>query len=251
MRQIIKTNIIYLNMENTEIKTEFTNHMLFIMLNHIYSGLQLIYNSAENIKIKYNEKNKTIGNTIKIFKILLKDIGILPESKINNDVSKLLSKCHYIQNLLDATYKSWIVVLTGKPCIDNHTININNFVHKCYIEATQNLLENGQALNEFSADVTNKNISKDIVKYSILNAFLLEIPFDVIFKEYLKPKIIEPIKSSENKIDVIKSEIPKKIIEIDLSKYNDDKSKPIEENHEEENHINLIKLSDCAQDFSD
>lgn len=202
MRHLYERNII-------EIKNEYTQFLLNIMIPLLNEGIKsLYYHSIEAEKkikstIANNPKFVNPG-IVKIFQMYLKDIEDLNASAIEKETERIRikSKCsEWFDDLVKAVIKSNIVLLTynvsEKTCklIDekyHEKININDFVHKCYVECARLFYNNPEFLwheftkNSHLCDIKkNKSEVNEIIKTAVLEAIRKMLPMKLILREYL------------------------------------------------------------------
>ena len=135
-----------------EVKNEFNNYIISILVPHIHNGLtgMLDYSiNMFNLIEEKKKKDKTINNPgiIRIFKMCLSDISTLNNHEIENEYLRIKEKSNcseWFDNLIRAYFKSYILFLTWDPETSNskyvendiyNKISIKDYIHKCYIES--------------------------------------------------------------------------------------------------------------------
>jgi len=201
-----------------DIKLEYTSYLINMLTPLIYEGFQSIYNHAIELHSKLNpsatdDLNKH-PNLTKIFQICLKDIPSLSQSSIDMEVKRIkeYSRCSELfDDLIKAVVKSYIILLTfnasGKKCklvIEKYheKININDFIHKCYIECANIFYNNPELFwNESDKETQQvcKNNAYDCIKQGVIEAIHKILPVKDILREYLSNDYIEEIQ--EHKAD--------------------------------------------------
>jgi hypothetical protein len=125
---------------------------------------------------------------------------------------KEYSRCSELfDDLIKAVVKSYIILLTfnasGKKCklvIEKYheKININDFIHKCYIECANIFYNNPELFwNESDKETQQvcKNNAYDCIKQGVIEAIHKILPVKDILREYLSNDYIEEIQ--EHKAD--------------------------------------------------
>jgi hypothetical protein len=183
----------------TESKNEFNNLLNNILIPHLYNGIfgMLEYSIQTNNMLE--EKKKKIKNvqnpgTINIFKMCLNDISGINNYEIENEYKRIKEKSNcaeWFDNLIKASFKSYVLFLTWDPRTSNskyndnemyEKISIKDFIHKCYIETCDYFKENPEI---FLKRGPKKEIY-DIIKNCIEIAIKKTIPYNEIIQEYLK-----------------------------------------------------------------
>ena len=120
-----------------ETKQEYTTQLINILTPIVYEGLQSIY--QEVVKIS------TPDNILKNFQLFMQRIPKWNNEMIHNETQRIMnnSKSYaWLEDLIKATLKANIIVLTYNPNIANQikvdpllyqNIKIDDFVHKIYI----------------------------------------------------------------------------------------------------------------------
>ncbi len=221
-----------------EIKNEYTNFLIHSLINPLYHGINLIY--QQTVKTYDKFKNTTHGekpSIAKIFEIYLKNIEKLNNIEIEKESKRVKIQSgiyEYFDDLLKAVIKSNIVLLTYNVCettcklIDqkyHEKINVNDFIHKCYIELVNNIYSNIELVCQEFEKKNNLELNK-LIKISISSAIQKMLPLKEILTEYLvndyiidvpkpeviqeKKQIINNLKSYVNVSEIIKQNDNKK-----------------------------------------
>lgn len=206
-----------------DIKNEYTDRLTDILVPLLYEGMKSIYNDAIKCFDKAEEARKYNQTAVnpginKFFQIILKGIPTLSQAGIEVEVKRIkeFSRCSDIfDDLVKAVVKSHIVLLTynasGKTCKlvnerYHEKININEFIHKCYIECSQVFYDNPDLLSsDYPKDTLQmcKHSAYKYIKTAISDAIHGILPLKQILQEYLSNDyIVETINDehSENKI---------------------------------------------------
>lgn len=214
-----------------EIKNEFTEYLLNILTIPLYDGFNSIYKKSIELSSIYDNKIKS-GLSItnpginNLFKIFLKDIPNLNRDRIERETIRIKNSGKHIDffdDLIKVVIKSYIILLTSineqnynllKNIKHYDNVDTCNFIHKCYIEISKNLMNVPDIFNESNNPPSKikENYTEciELIKKGILNAIRNVIPMKDIITEYLKndqKKIL--ISEIKNKI----SNFNKKIID--------------------------------------
>ena len=205
----------------TESKNEFNNLLCSILVPHLYNGISgmLDYSvQTNNMLEEKKKKNKNIQNpgVLNIFKMCLNDVSGINNYEIENEYKRIKDKSdctEWFDNLIKATFKSYVLFLTWDPKISNskytdndlyEKISLKDFIHKCYIETCNYFKENPEL---FLKKSSKKDIY-EIIKNCIEMAIKKTLPYNEIIQEYLKINfIVEAEDKVQNKkeIDNIKN----------------------------------------------
>ena len=210
-----------------DIKNIYLQQLTSILTPCMFDSIKNIYNrSCEIAK----------GSKMSIeyaFKVCLKDLVNLSQQSIINEVSKIKSLSNsgsYFDNLVRSVIKSHIVLLSynvsKESCpicdIRKYNIDINKFIHECYIELGNQIfndprifimcLKDGDELNNINGNIRCGNKFDKLVKKCISKVVFSFIPVNDVLVEYLnKDKITDDyIKAKQ---DIEKDEIVNRIIE--------------------------------------
>jgi hypothetical protein len=193
----------------TETKNEFNNFLGGILVPHLYNGLSQLLEYSINMYNQIEERrkrNSRIQNPgiLNIFKLCLNDIKTLNNYEIENEYKRIkeTSGCaEFFDDLVRASFKSYILFLTWDPKTETskfsdnnfyNNIQIKDFIHKCYIETCE-------YFKDYPEIFLKKNSRKEIneiIKSCIENSIKKTVPYHNIIQEYLQ---IEFDKSKENK----------------------------------------------------
>ena len=210
-----------------DIKNIYLQQLTSILTPCMFDSIKNIYNrSCEIAK----------GSKMSIeyaFKVCLKDLVNLSQQSIINEVSKIKSLSNsgsYFDNLVRSVIKSHIVLMSynvsKESCpicdIRKYNIDINRFIHECYIELGNQIfndprifimcLKDGDELNNINGNIRCGNKFDKLVKKCISKVVFSFIPVNDVLVEYLnKDKITDDyIKAKQ---DIEKDEIVNRIIE--------------------------------------
>jgi len=184
-----------------EIKKIYQEQLLNVLTPLIYEGFITIYNNAKNKYNKFIEDKETPPSILIIFQLFLKEIPNLSNNLIDKETERIRSHSNcadYFDNLIRAVVKSTIILLTynhGKIMLNNEKfnskVNINNFIHKCYIECARTFYDQPSLFwDEISSNEYKKN---QILCYKLINKSITKtiqniLPMKNILDEYLMDK---------------------------------------------------------------
>ena len=179
----------------TETKNEFNNFLCSILVPHLYNGIlgMLDYSiNTYNMLEEKHKKNKNIQNPgiINIFKMCLNDVSGINNNEIENEYKRIKDKsgcCEWFDNLIKASFKSYVLFLTWDPRISNskysdndlyEKISLKDFIHKCYIETCEYFKENPEIFLKKGA----KKEIYDIIKNCIETGIRKTLPYNEIIQ---------------------------------------------------------------------
>jgi len=175
-----------------ETKNEYTTHLINILTPLIFEGLQSIYKEAQKIA--------NHDNVLKIFQSFLKGVPKWNQSIIEKETNRIVNSSHsygWLNDLIKATLKANLIVLIFNPTIktqnkiDNsfyQNININDFIHKVYIECARDIWNNPYLLYHDYPPIEIKRNQRDcinIIKDCIREAIRKLLPVKHILQIYL------------------------------------------------------------------
>lgn len=210
-----------------DIKNIYLQQLTSILTPCMFDSIKNIYNrSCEIAK----------GSKMSVeyaFKVCLKDLVNLSQQSITNEVSKIKSLSNsgsYFDNLVKSVIKSHIVLMSYNVSKENcpicdirkYNIDINKFIHECYIELGNLIfndprifimcLKDGDELNNINGNIRCGNKFDKLVKKCISKVVFSFIPVNDVLVEYLnKDKITDDYIKAKQEIE--KDEIVNKIIE--------------------------------------
>ena len=208
-----------------ETKQEYTIQLINVLTPLIYEGLHSIY--QEVIKIS------NCDNVLKNFQIFMQRIPKWNNDIINNETQRIMnnSKSYsWLEDLIKATLKANIIVLTYNPTVkDQHkldssfyqNININDFIHKIYIECARELWSNPYLFyHQYSPIELKRNRRESIllIKDCIKEAIRKLLPVKHILQIYLGEEMEDtlPENNFEKSISEVESRNLDKLIKKDL-----------------------------------
>ena len=208
-----------------ETKQEYTTQLINILTPIIYEGLQSIY--QEVLKIS------TSDNILKNFQLFMQRIPKWNNEMIHNETMRIMnnSKSYaWLEDLIKATLKANIIVLTYNPNISNQikvdpllyqNIKIDDFIHKIYIECARELWNNPYLFYHNYPPIELKRNQRDsilLIKDCIKEAIRKLLPLKHILHIYLgeEMEIGIPDNNFDKSISEIEGNNLNKLVKKDL-----------------------------------
>jgi len=175
-----------------ETKNEYTTHLINILTPLVFEGLLSIYKEAQEIAGP--------DNVLKIFQTFLKRIPKWNQTIIEKETNRIINSSHsygWLGDLIKATLKANLVVLMYNPTIKIQTkldntfyknVNVNDFIHKVYIECAREIWNNPYLLYHNYPPIEIKRNQRDcmnIIKDCIKEAIRKLLPVKHILQIYL------------------------------------------------------------------
>lgn len=228
-----------------ETKQEYTTQLINILTPLVYEGLQSVYN--EILNISSNE------STLKNFQYSLQKIPKWNNEIIHKETQRIMNNSKsfsWLEDLIRATLKANIVVLTYNPTVRNQVkvdptlyqnVKIEDFIHKIYIECARDFWNNPYLFYHNYSPIELKRNQRDcinIIKDCIKEAIRKLLPVKHILKIYLNEDL-----EADDDIEVSIPEKYKnqlnKIVNMDLHENNTmDSHQPtnINDSHKSDSH---------------
>jgi len=214
-----------------ETKQEYTIQLINVLTPLIYEGLQSIY--QEVVKVS------TCDNILKNFQTFMQRIPKWNNDIIHNETQRIMnnSKSYsWLEDLIKATLKANIIVLTYNPTVKNQTkidpslyqnINIDSFIHKIYIECARELWNNPYLFYHHYAPIELKRNQRDsilLIKDCIKEGIRKLLPVKHMLQIYLGEEMDSglPDNNFEKSISEVESKNLNKLIQKDLYQTNGD-----------------------------
>ena len=208
-----------------ETKQEYTTQLINVLSPLIFEGLKSIYDEAQNAS--------TPENILKNFQCFLKRIPKWNNDIINKESLRIMnnSKSYtWLEDLIKATLKANIIVLTYNPSIKSQVkvdpnfyknIQINDFIHKIYIECAREIWNNPYLFYHNYPPIELKRNQRDtilLVKDCIKEAIRKLLPIKHILQIYLGEEMEggSPDDHFEKSISEIEEKNLTKLIKKDL-----------------------------------
>ena len=202
----------------TETKNEFNNFLHGILVPHLYHGIKGMLKYSENVfnqiemkkKKGFRIENPGITN---IFKKTLDGITSLNNHEIEEEYLRIKNSsgcAEWFDNLVKASFKSYVLFLTWDPQISNSKysdnsiydlISIKDFLHKCYVISC-NYFKNNPEL--FISKNSKKDVF-DVLKMCIDMGIKKSLPYNQIIEEYLQIEFDKTNDVNTKEIQNIKS----------------------------------------------
>jgi len=208
-----------------ETKYEYTTQLVNVLTPLIYEGLNSVYGEA--LKVSNNA-----DNVLKVFQSFLRRIPKWNTEMIKQESDRIMnnSKSYaWLPDLVKATLKANMLVLTYSPNLKNLTkidpnfyknIQIEDFIHKVYIEVARELWNNPYLMYHLYPPIELKRNQRDtinLIKESIKEAIRKLLPLKQILEIYLGEEL-EPnqINDFEKNISEAEERNIQKLINKDL-----------------------------------
>lgn len=179
-----------------ETKQEYTTQLINILTPLVYEGLQSVYN--EILTISSNE------STLKNFQYSLQKIPKWNNDIIHKETQRIMNNSKsfsWLEDLIRATLKANIVVLTYNPTVRNQVkvdpllyqnIKIDDFIHKIYIECAREFWNNPYLFYHSYSPIELKRNQRDcinVIKDCTKEAIRKLLPVKHILKIYLNEEL--------------------------------------------------------------
>ena len=193
----------------TNAKDMYLEYLLNVLSPLIYEGFYSIYKESVKIHTQIIEASK-IDESFKhkelfdIFKHFLVGLKKRNNTLIEDETKRIRANCgtpDIFDDLIKAVVKSHISVLTCTIKYDSvalntfhNTIDINNFIQKCYLECAKLLYDNVILFyHDTTSHIqkTNQHIIFTFINNGIKNTIKNLLPMKIILDNYLKMNIEE------------------------------------------------------------
>lgn len=246
-----------------ESKNEWASRLVTILTPAIIDGYKSIFEEAVKLCRENNEMDKYLMTFQNFITRIPKWNPMIIETEKKRITEK--SGCVYLEDLITCVHIIQLKILTAmrvgqkQKKIDIHIPKLDDFIHKCYIQAARKIYKNVYLfeINIPPLQVQKHNRELEIViQEAILNTLRESIPVEAILKAYMdetteedvteeiKEEILEkPSAISGGDINIDSSnEIKKPIVEDSSSLTNDSKLSfnNIDYIKDENNHENVV-----------
>jgi len=228
-----------------ETKKEYTIQLINLIYYKIYQGIESIYQNS--VKVSKEE------DILKVFQKLLKKVPRWDDNiKLQERVRILDDNAFLIENLMKATIKANIIILTYSPYKNKQTkinkelynsVNVMDFIHKIYIECAREIFNNPFLFyHKYSPLEIKRNQREtfDLIKKSIEEAIRKMLPVQHILDIYLGDDTQSNIQIDKIITDADKNNLDVMVRkDLNLSKDQDDNKHFINKNN-----INIQEILD-------
>ncbi len=212
-QDIIMTSVYEKNI--VEVRNEYTTRLSQIITPCVYEGLATMFEKACDMQKKLEQINavqkKPAPPVIEIFEKLLDTIKQWNKDIIETETNRIrCEKNHseWFDKLIKATVKSNIILLTsGYSFRDDRVafknlhnkVESNNFIHQCYICASDRITNESYLFNKTNFSVheqnNNKKIALEHIRNAVQDAVWHSLPVGDILNEYvdIEPIVEQPI----------------------------------------------------------
>ena len=170
-----------------EAKNQYTKRLINTLVNHIYDGIQSIYDDSMKL-----EDENVFGK----FQEMLKQVPKWNQEMIDQETQRIVntSDCEWLADLITAVFLSNTRILTAvrlnsaKDSIDLKIPKLSHFVHKCYIECAREFYKNPFIFDDtISKGIQQKNMreSLSLIAQSIQAAIDRMLPYEQILMQYI------------------------------------------------------------------
>lgn len=239
-------------------KDIYTDYLLNILAPLLNEGFFMLYQQAQAYNEKASEKEKKDKNfknpgIDKLFQQLLFIFKDMSNTNIQEETKRIKNNsgcAEFFDDLIKACIKSHILVLTcnvknSKLVKENkfhETVDINAFIHKCYIESIKFLHEVTYLFNE--KNNKNSQLILNYIKLGIKDAIKSTLPMRQILEEFLNNNFDEVYDEHMKKVKDIVEETVKASV-----KETQKQASLLEEEKINDDNINLDRYDFDIEDF--
>ena len=191
-----------------EAKNEWGARLLTILTPHIIDGFRSILDESVNLCVGNDEMDKYLMT----FQNLIARIPKWSSEIVQKETTRIIEKsgCQYLEDLITCVHVIQLKILTSvrvgqKPKkVDIDIMNINDFIHKVYINCARQVYKNVYLFDINAAALLKQKHNREleiIVQECILNTVRDSIPIQTILRCYLDET------TEENVDEEVKEEI--------------------------------------------
>ena len=183
-----------------ESRNEWSSRLLGILTPLIIDG----YKSILDESIKLCKENNEVDKYLMTFQNLISRVPKWNATIIENERKRICEKsgCNYLEDLVTCVHILQLKILTAmrvgqkQKKIDINVPKIDDFIHKCYINAARKIYKN---VYLFQFDIPPLQIQKNhrelenIIQEAILNTLRESIPVEAILKAYMDETVEEDV----------------------------------------------------------
>jgi hypothetical protein len=192
-----------------ESKNEWAARLLTILAPHIIDGFRSILDESANLCRENDEMDKYLMT----FQNLIARIPKWNSDIVTTETQRIIEKsgCNYLEDLITCIHVIQLKILTAvrvgqkQKKVDLNVMNVNDFVHKAYINSARQMYRN---VYLFDVDVPPLQKQKNnrevemIVQECILNTIRDSIPVETILKCYMDETTEEDITEEVKEEDI-------------------------------------------------
>jgi hypothetical protein len=192
-----------------ESKNEWAARLLTILAPHIIDGFRSILDESVNMCRENDEMDKYLMT----FQNLIARIPKWNSDIVKTETQRIIEKsgCNYLEDLITCIHVIQLKILTAvrvgqkQKKVDLDVMNVNDFVHKAYINSARQMYRN---VYLFDLDVQPLQRQKNnreielIVQECILNTIRDSIPVETILKCYMDETTEEDITEEVKEEDI-------------------------------------------------
>ena len=192
-----------------ESKNEWGARLLTILTPHIIEGFRSILDES----VKLCKDNDEMDKYLMTFQNFISRIPKWNADIISKEVDRIIEKsgCAYLEDLITCVHVIQLKILTsvrvGKKAkkIDLNIMNLNDFVHKAYINVARQVYKNVYLFDIHESSLTKQKYNRElelIVQECILNTVRDSIPVQTILRCYLDETTEEDIEEEVKEEDI-------------------------------------------------
>jgi hypothetical protein len=192
-----------------ESKNEWAARLLTILTPHIIEG----FNSIMNESLKMCRENDENDKYLMTFQNLVARIPKWNTDIVSNETKRIIEKsgCEYLEDLITCVHVIQLKILTAvrvgqkQKKVDIDVMNINEFIHKVYINSARQLYKNVYLFDIDCPPLLRQKNNREIeiiIQECILTTIRNSIPVNEIIKCYLDETTEEDITEEIKEEDI-------------------------------------------------
>jgi hypothetical protein len=204
-----------------ESKNEWCSRLVSIFSPLVIEGIRSIFNESWKMCVENNEIDKYLMTFQNLLSRIPKWNAIIVEEERKRIIER--SGCNYLEDLITCVHIIQLKVLTcirvgnKQKKIDISIPNLDNFIHKVYINVARKLYMNvylfEKNINPLQTQKNNRELEL-IVQESILMAIRESIPTEAIIRAYMEESV-------EQEEEVIIEKLEDPVVETPLTQSNE------------------------------
>ena len=233
-----------------ESRNEWSSRLISILTPMIIDGYKSILEEA----IKLCKENGEMNKYLMTFQNLISRVPKWNSSIIETERKRICEKsgCNYLEDLVTCVHIIQLKILTAmrvgqkQKKIDINIPKLDDFIHKCYINAARKIYKN---VYLFETVVHPLQVQKNhreleiIIQEAILNTLRESIPVDAILKAYMDETIEEDV-IEEIKEHIIEEPIHNSNMKLNIPKELNEYQNDINNNSDSSKNNNKLSFND-------
>ena len=233
-----------------ESRNEWSSRLISILTPMIIDGYKSILEEA----IKLCKENGEMNKYLLTFQNLISRVPKWNSSIIETERKRICEKsgCNYLEDLVTCVHIIQLKILTAmrvgqkQKKIDINIPKLDDFIHKCYINAARKIYKN---VYLFETVVHPLQVQKNhreleiIIQEAILNTLRESIPVDAILKAYMDETIEEDV-IEEIKEHIIEEPIHNSNMKLNIPKELNEYQNDINNNSDSSKNNNKLSFND-------